>query len=194
MGERMAETITIVVLAGAIREERKSIHAARYIADYARQLPDVMVEFVDPQEVDLQPLPGDDHETRDQRYHDITARADAFYIVTPEYNHSYPGSLKRVLDSEFENYYHKPVAIAGASSGRWGGVRACEALLPVMHTLGMPVIKTELYFPRVQEIFDATGTIRGDQEASYRENLKRAFDELLLFARAFKKVRQGDIL
>lgn len=189
----MAETITVVILAGAVREERKSIHAARYVADYARQLSDVVVEFVDPQELDLRPLSGDDHETRDQRFHDITARADAFYIVTPEYNHGYPGILKRVLDSEFENYYHKPVALAGASSGRWGGVRVCEALLPVMHTLGMPVIKTELYFPRVQEIFDEMGMMREDQAAFYQQNLRRAFDELLLFARAFKKVRQGEI-
>jgi len=187
------ESISIVVLAGAVREERRSIHAARYVADFARQLPGVAVEFVDPRELDLQPLPGDDHETRDQRVHEITARADAFYIVTPEYNHGYPGALKRVLDSEFENYYHKPVALGGASSGRWGGVRVCEALLPVVHTLGMPVIKTELYFPKMQEIFDEAGTMQGDYVAAYQKNLQRAFDELLLFARAFKKVRQGEI-
>lgn len=188
----MDETITLVVLAGAVREERKSIHAARYVADYARQLPDVIVEFVDPQELDLQPLAGDDHELRDQRFHELTARADAFYIVTPEYNHSYPGALKRVLDSEFENYYHKPVALAGASSGQWGGVRACEALLPVMHTLGMPVIKTELYFPKVQEIFDETGVMKPEFQDRYQKNLQRACDELLQFARLFKQLRQQE--
>lgn len=188
----MAEPITLVVLAGSVREERKSIHAARYMADYARQLPDVAVEFIDPQELNLQPLPGDDHELRDERYHELTGRADAFYIVTPEYNHSYPGQLKRVLDSEFDNYYHKPVALAGASSGRWGGVRACEALLPVVHTLGMPVIKTELYFPKVQEIFEGSGAIRPEHAEFYQKNLAKAFDELLRYARLCKQMRMEE--
>ncbi len=183
------DKLVVAVLAGTSREGRLSINAARYVADFARQLPNVEVLFADPAEFNF-PHDGDNDDTRDPRYSELTARADAFYIVTPEYNHSIPGSLKRMLDSEYDNYYHKPVGLSGASSGPWGGVRVCEALLHVVHTMGMPIIKTELYFPHVQDLFDESGALKPEHQERYQANLQKAFDELLLFARLFKSARQ----
>jgi NAD(P)H-dependent FMN reductase len=54
--------------------------------------------------------------------------ADGFIIVSPEYNHSYPGELKMLLDMLFSQYAHKPVGICGVSSGAWGGTRMVEQL------------------------------------------------------------------
>lgn len=185
----MDETLTIAVLAGTTREGRESIHAANYVAAFfARQLPEVEVVFVDPRDFPMAG-DGDNPETRNQAFAEITARADAFYIITPEYNHSMPGSLKRLLDSEYENYFHKPVGLAGVSSGNWGGVRVCEALLSVMHTLGMPVIKPELYFPRVKELFDEQGNLRPEYHDRYQTNLQKVCDELIWMARLFKRGR-----
>ncbi len=116
----MAELITVAVLAGTTREQRESIKAARYVAEFAGKFEGVEVIFVDPKEFNF-PGDGNDPEGKDPRYTDIVRRADAFFIVTPEYNHSFPGSLKRMLDSELELYSHKPVAFAGASNGNWGG-------------------------------------------------------------------------
>src|ERR1700712_1988724 len=121
----MEGTITLAVLGGTTRVQRQSIKAARYIADFASQLPNVEIIFVDPKEFNF-PGDGNDPEGKDPRYSEITAKADAFFIVTPEYNHSFPGSLKRMLDSELATYNHKPAALAGASNGNWGGVRAVE--------------------------------------------------------------------
>lgn len=184
----MEGTLTIAVLAGTTREGRQSIKAANYVADFARTLPDVEVIFIDPKDFPMQ-NDGDNSETRNSQYADITARADAFYIVTPEYNHSIPGSLKRLLDSEYDNYYHKPVGLAGVSDGSWGGVRVCEALLPVMHTMGMPVIRSELYFPHVDKMFDEQGNILDEHRERYQQNLHKVFDELLWFARLLKSTR-----
>src|SRR6476659_576620 len=137
----MENKIVVAVIAGTTREGRLSINAAKWVAEQGRQRDDVEVIFVDPRDFNL---PGDgnkDEHSRDPRYTDITAKADAFYVVTPEYNHSFPSSLKRLLDSEFDNYKHKPVATAGVSNGPWGGVRACEALLHVYHTMWMVAAK-----------------------------------------------------
>ncbi len=106
----------------------ESVKAARYVADFAAKLPNVEVIFVDPVDFNF-PGDGNDPEGKDPRYTAIVEKADAFFIVTPEYNHSFPGSLKRMLDSELALYNHKPVAFAGASNGNWGGVRAVESLL-----------------------------------------------------------------
>ena len=149
----MNDTITVAVLAGTTREQRESIKAAKYIAEFAAQIPDVKVIFVDPKEFSF-PGDGNDPEGKDPRYSEITAQADAFFIITPEYNHSFPGSLKRMLDSELQNYNHKPVALAGASNGNWGGVRAVEALVPAIRETGLVVLSWDVYFPHVQDIFD----------------------------------------
>jgi NAD(P)H-dependent FMN reductase len=182
------EPITIAVVAGTTRENRLSIHAARYVAEYGRQLADVEIVFVDPKEFTFAG-DGNDPEGKDPRYSAITARADAFFIVTPEYNHSFPGSLKRMLDSEFANYLHKPVALAGVSNGSWGGVRVCEALLPVCHRLGLTNIQPELYFPRVQDIFEEDGRMRDEYIARYRDNIGKSYAELIWFARLLKAAR-----
>jgi len=184
----MNTDVTIAVLAGTTRPERKSIHAARYIAEFGRRLPGVEIIFVDPVEFHF-PGDGNDPEGKDPRYSEITARADAFYIVTPEYNHSFPGSLKRMLDSELANYNHKPVAIAGASDGNWGGVRAVEALVPAIRETGLVVLSWDIYFPYVNKMFEENGDIKPEHAERYERNLQKQYDELLWMARLFKRGR-----
>lgn len=184
----MNDTITIAVLAGTTREQRESIKAAKYIAEFGAALPGVEIIFVDPKEFHF-PGDGNDPEGKDPRYGEITAKADAFFIVTPEYNHSFPGSLKRMLDSELATYNHKPVAIAGASNGNWGGVRAVEALVTAIRELGLVVLSWDVYFPRVQDIFDENGAIHAEYAERYEGNLTKLYSELLWFAKLLKNGR-----
>lgn len=185
----MEGKITIAVLAGTIRVHRRSIAAARYVAAIGQSYPDVEIIFVDPAEFNF-PNDGEDENAKDARYTDITSRADAFFIVTPEYNHGYPGSLKRMIDSEFANYRHKPVAMAGVSNGPWGGVRVCEALLPVLHRTGMVIIQPEVYFPRVQDIFDESGNIKPEFAERQEKNIRTSFNELIWMAHLFKHAQR----
>lgn len=184
----MEEPITLAVLAGTTRERRESIKAAYYIAEFARQLPNVTVVFVDPKEFNF-PGDGNDPEGKDPRYSAITQQADAFFIVTPEYNHSFPGSLKRMLDSELQTYNHKPVAFAGCSNGGWGGVRAVESLVPAIRETGLVALSWDVYFPRVQDIFDAQGAMKPEYTDRYQKSLAKLFTELLWMARLFKQGR-----
>jgi NAD(P)H-dependent FMN reductase len=184
----MAEPITLAVLAGTTRAQRQSIKAAHYVADFARKLPDVEVIFVDPSEFYF-PGDGNDPEGKDPRYTEIVDKADAFYIVTPEYNHSFPGTLKRMLDSELELYNHKPVAFAGVSDGNWGGVRAVESLLNAVRETGLVAMSWDVYFPYVDKLFDEQGIIAEDLRERYERNLGKLFDELLWFARLLKSAR-----
>lgn len=182
----MESTIKIALLVGTIRTNRESIKAAKYVAWFAERYEDVELMFVDPKELHL---PDEGEEVKDASYSKITQEADAFIIVTPEYNHSIPSSLKRMLDSEYNNYLHKPVALAGVSSGPWGGVRVCEALLPVCHRIGLVNIRPELYFPKIQDIFDDSGNISTELANMYEKSLKTLYDELLLMARVLKPIR-----
>jgi NAD(P)H-dependent FMN reductase len=184
----MEDTITLAVLAGTTREKRESIKAAHYVADFARKLPNVEVIFVDPKEFNF-PGDGNDPEGKDPRYSEIVGKADAFFIVTPEYNHSFPGSLKRMLDSELALYNHKPVAFAGASDGNWGGVRAVESLLTAVRETGLVALSWDVYFPHVDKMFNEDGSILEEHRERYERNLGKLFDELLWFARLLKSAR-----
>jgi len=187
----MAETITLAVLAGTTRAQRQSIKAAHYVADQARKLEGVEVIFVDPSDFYF-PGDGNDPEGKDPRYSEIVGKADAFFIVTPEYNHSFPGTLKRMLDSELQLYNHKPVAFAGASDGNWGGVRAVEALLTAIRETGLVALSWDVYFPFVDKMFNEDGSIKEEHRERYERNLGKLFAELLSFARLFKQLREGE--
>lgn len=183
------EHITLAVLAGTTREQRRSINAARYIAEQAGQLPDVEVIFVDPKDFAFNG-DGNDPEGKDPKYTEITQLADAFFVVSPEYNHSFPGSLKRMLDSELQTYNHKPVAFAGVSDGNWGGVRAVEALVPAVRETGLVVMSWDVYFPWVQNIFDEHGMMKQEYKERYKKNVSKLLGELLWFAKLLKAGRQ----
>jgi NAD(P)H-dependent FMN reductase len=181
------DTLSIVVIEGTTRKLRKSIHAARFIAEIGKKIEGVEITFVDPQELNL-PYDGNDEDAKDPRYTEITAKADAFFVVTPEYNHSFPGSLKRVLDSELKNYNHKPIAFAGVSDGNWGGVRAIEALVPAVRETGLVVLSFDVQFPRVQDIFNEKGEL---QDEKYTKRVMRVYDELIWMAKTLKWGREN---
>lgn len=185
----MQQPLTIAVLAGTTRVQRQSIKAAHYVADFGKQLEGVDVIFVDPGQFHFAG-DGNDLEGKDPRYTEIVEKADAFFIVTPEYNHSFPGSLKRMLDSELAHYNHKPVAIAGVSNGNWGGVRAVEQLCLAIRELGLIVMSWDVYFPYVQNIFDEEGKITPEHTERYDRQVGKLYAELLWFARSLKTARQ----
>ena len=81
---------------------------------------------------------------------------------------------------------HKPVALAGASSGMWGGVRAVEALVGAVREMGMSVTFTDVYFPKVQDIFSETGELLNP---FYQGSVEKAYKELIWMAHALKTAR-----
>lgn len=113
-------------------------------------------------------------------------RADAFIIVTPEYNHGYPGSLKLLLDSFRDVFAMKPVGLCGVSSGNIGGARAVESLKPVLTDLKMIPIRTSVYFSVIGKLFDANGAMT---DATYHERVKAFIDELTRYVATLEAVQ-----
>lgn len=183
----MSSTLYIPVLAGTTREQRKSIFAARLVAEVGNTFEGIETEVIDPKDFNF-PGDGNDPESKDPRYTAITERADGFFIVSPEYNHSFPGSLKRMLDSELKNYIHKPVAFAGASSSQWGGVRGIEALVSTVRELGLVSTFKDMQFPKIQELFDDEGVLLNP---AYREYIKGAWIELIWMTNVLKHGREN---
>jgi len=104
--------------------------------------------------------------------------ADGLLISTPEYNQSLPGVLKNVLDwlsrpAPDEVLKDKPVAIMGASSGRWGTRLAQAALRQVLHATEAIVIpQPALYVREAAQLFDEAGRVTDP-------SVQRTLDEIL---------------
>lgn len=177
----------IPILLGTTRPKRESIKAAKLVEKVGKTIEEIEVILVDPSDYKF-PFDGNDPENKDPRYSTLTEKADGFFIVTPEYNHSFPGTLKRMLDSELSNYIHKPVAFAGVSNGIFGGARAIEALTTTVREMGMVATFSDVYFPQVQNLFDEKGEIKDE---GFVRRIKRAYAELIWMAQALKWGRES---
>jgi len=183
-------SLFIPVLEGTTREKRRSIFAAKFITSILEEREEIKTELVDPKDFKF-PGDGNDPEAKDPRYTEITKNADAFFVVVPEYNHSFPGSLKRMLDSELENYIHKPVAFAGVSAGIFGGARAIESLVPSVREMGMAACFTDVNFQNSYDLFDVDGEIIDSEREKYTEHVNKALNELVWMAKALKWGREN---
>jgi NAD(P)H-dependent FMN reductase len=83
--------------------------------------------------------------------------ADAFVVISGEYNHSIPPALSNLLDHFLEEYFFRPSAIVCYSAGAFGGVRAAMQLRAMLCELGMPSISSLFPIPKIQDAFDAEG-------------------------------------
>jgi NAD(P)H-dependent FMN reductase len=181
--------LNIPVLLGTNRRDRKSEFAARWLFAQIQNRADIQTRLFDvanfnlPQNDYGQAIKGQFPEWRD-----AIINADGLVIVTPEYNHGYPGVLKAVLDLLLREYIHKAVAFVGVSAGPWGGTRVIEALVPMVRELGLAVTFTDLNFPHVQKTFDESGNLL---DPAFDKRAKDFLDELVWMAQVLKWGREN---
>jgi NAD(P)H-dependent FMN reductase len=101
-------------------------------------------------------------------------QADAFILVTPEYNGSYSPALKNMLD-HFPKQHHKPFGVATASSGAMGGMRAAQQLLlliPALFGIASPYM---LLVPAIEKKFDPDGNLLDESYGNTVHNFVTEF-------------------
>src|SRR6516225_10166344 len=111
--------LNIPVILGTTRKGRMSEYAAHFMVGQIEKRNGVETELID---ICKLPMPLDDagEGIKDPAFSDKMAIADALVIVTPEYNHSFPGLLKHILGSCLKEYIHKACGIVGVSAGPFG--------------------------------------------------------------------------
>ncbi|MBB5916081.1 NAD(P)H-dependent FMN reductase [Nocardia transvalensis] len=92
------------------------------------------------------------------------SRADAFVVVTPEYNHSYPGSLKNLVDAHHAEWQAKPVGFV-SYGGISGGLRAVEHLRHVFAELHAVTVRDTVSFANPWGRFDDAGRLTDPDDA-----------------------------
>src|SRR5688572_1992717 len=118
------------IILGTARQGRQSEHVANFILGEMKKRPEIETELIDVRQLKMR-LDDAGEEMKDPSYAEKMTRADGLVIVTPEYNHGYPGLLKHALDMCLKEYIHKAVALCGVSAGPFGGARVVENVVLV---------------------------------------------------------------
>ncbi|MGW0731185.1 NADPH-dependent FMN reductase [Streptomyces sp. NPDC002851] len=162
------ETLNLAVITGSVREGRFGPVVARWFAEQAELHGQFEVDPIDladtPLPLELPPVPPllQPDMDRPAEMADLTRRiaaADAIVVVTPEYNRSFPASLKAAIDWHFAEWEAKAVGFVGYSGGS-GGLLAIEQLRQVFGELHAHTVRDYVSFPRYYELFDADGTLK----------------------------------
>lgn len=140
-----ADRLRLAVVVASTRHGRFGPVVAGWFAGVAAQRPDLDVDLVD--------LGGD---LAEGAFAAAIEAADAVVIVTPEYNHSFPGPLKTAIDGLRFEWAAKPVGFV-SYGGISGGLRAVEALRPVFAEVHAVTVRETVSFALAWERFDGDG-------------------------------------
>jgi len=127
-------------------------------------------------------------EERVRRWNRKIAEADAYLVITPEYNHSVPGELKNAIDNVFVSFAfrNKPMAFVGYSSGVGAGIRAIEHLTQIAVEVEATPLRSTVVLPFVDSAFSQEGE---PVDPATAVSLQIALDDLAWWSKALHAAR-----
>lgn len=155
--------MNIEIISGSPRHNSVTVRVAKFLHDTLRERTSHEVDLLDVRDFPLPMVQSPWKSVNDtpEEWQPLAKRifaADAFIIVTPEYNGGYSPAMKNLLD-HFPKQSRKPFGIVTASPGAMGGMRAAQQLQQMVCAfMGIPC-PTMLITPEVDKKFDETGKL-----------------------------------
>ncbi len=178
--------LQFAVIIGSNRAGRFGETVGKWFAEQARTAENVTIDVIDL--VDIA-LPSDlSGGLEVDAFRERIGAADGFIIITPEYNHSFPGYLKHVIDSVKAEWKAKPVGFV-SYGGLSGGLRAVEGLRLVFAELHAVTIRDAVSFHQAHGQFDEQGQPQDAENAN--RTAAYVLNELAWWARALKVGREA---
>ncbi|WP_328414206.1 NAD(P)H-dependent oxidoreductase [Streptomyces violaceus] len=182
------EPLHVTLVVGSNRHGRFGPVVADWLLGHLRDRDDLVADVVDVAEAEL-PTSFEPTPEATAALSGITpklARADAFVVLTPEYNHSFPAGLKNLVDWHFAEWRAKPVALV-SYGGLSGGLRAVEHLRQVFAELHAVTVRDTVSFHNAGASFDDEGTLR--DPAGPDAAAKTMLDQLVWWGEALREAR-----
>lgn len=185
------------VILGSSRNGRFGDKVGKLVMDFLSEGNDFNSELLDLQEWDLpfynemssmQYLQMEPSTPEISKWGEKINEADAFIIITPEYNHGYPAVLKNALDYAYREWKRKPVAFVSYSAGPIAGMRAVEQLRQVVAELHMADIRETFALPNIFGAFDEAGEFK--DKDSVKPFFQTMVNDLLWWTDALKVARE----
>jgi NAD(P)H-dependent FMN reductase len=182
--------LRLAVIVGSTRNGRFGPTVADWFAGRAAKRGDFDLDLIDLASANLPPTLTDSDEPTPAEVAVLAPRlaaADAFAVVTPEYNNSFPAPLKTALDWYYEEWHAKPVAIV--SYGREsGGLYAAAQLRQIFTELHAVTIHHTVSLPCYWQQFAADGSWPRPG-TGYDASAKTTLDQLAWWAQALREAR-----
>ncbi len=157
----MTEKMTLALIYGSARQGRFCDTVASWLIRELETSDVFSLTIIDP--VRMKSARGDKSAGPAEWMERKVAEADAFIVITPEYNHGYPAALKEMIDAVYEPWHAKPVAFV-SYGGASGGIRAVEQLRQVFGELHAVTLRDGISIAKAWSKFDAAGNLYKPEE------------------------------
>ncbi len=173
----------IAIIAGSPRKNSVTVRVALYLENWLNHNHDHEIDLIDLREWEVPAIQAvwSTPEKAPGSLRPLAERinqADAFILVTPEYNGSYSPAMKNLLD-HFPKQAHKPFGIVTASPGAMGGIRASQQLLQLVPALFGIASPHLLIVPAVDKKFSGDGALL---DQSFESSVHNFITEFLWLA------------
>jgi len=184
----MSHALRVAVVIASTRPGRFGPTVARWFMTTAAGRDDVELDLVDLADADLPAAWTHRLGTAPAAFVSRIERAEAVVVVTPEYNHSFPASLKQAIDISGPAWARKPVGFV-SYGGLSGGLRAVEALRPVLAEVRATTVRETVSFHQLP--FHDDGTPHDPVNAELAAHAM--LDDLMWWGRALRDARRRDV-
>ncbi|WP_030455822.1 NADPH-dependent FMN reductase [Herbidospora cretacea] len=181
--------LKVGIILGSTRPGRNGEAVAQWVRDLAVKRGDAEYELVDLKDHDLGNLDEPEHPATGRYQHEHTRRwsatispLDAFVIVTPEYNNSYPGALKNALDFLYAEWSNKAAGFVGY--GVDGAPRAISHLRHVLGLLSVATVSNQVGLSIHTDFADGF-----KPAAAHEDRLNVVLDQVLAWGAALRALR-----
>ncbi|MES2517393.1 MAG: NAD(P)H-dependent oxidoreductase [Bacteroidota bacterium] len=152
----------IAIISSSVRTGRNSHRVALYFENYLAEHNLATTEILDLKAYNFpiftERLKNQEEPTEQVlEFAEKIKSSDGIIIVTPEYNGGYPASLKNVIDLLYEEWRHKPIAIATVSASPFGGSQVITSLQFTLWKMMAWTIPALFSVPKVHETYSELG-------------------------------------
>jgi NAD(P)H-dependent FMN reductase len=181
-----SERLRVGILIGSTRQGRFAPVVAKWFAGYLETRDEFVGDMIDLAETALPDVLSWNAAPAVEALRLRLAAADAFVVITPEYNHSFPAPLKTAIDWYSQEWRARPVAFI-AYGGNAAGLRAVEQLRQVFAELHSVTVRDAVGFHRAWEQFDEAGRLR--DPARHEKTASAMLDQLAWWGQSLKEGR-----
>ena len=180
------DPLRVAVIIGSTRQGRAGAAITRWFLTQAQHRDDFDIDVIDLLDVALPARHPEGPTPELAAYGARLDRADAFVVVTPEYNHGIPASLKHAIDCARREWYAKPVGFV-SYGGIAQGLRAVEQLRLVFAELHAVTLRDGVSINIFDGGVDDNGWVRDTGSAG--NAAKTLLDQLEWWATALRDAR-----
>lgn len=200
MASPSSKALKIVLFLGTVRENNYGSRAATFLLNKLQEKGHE-TSLLDPDALDIPLLKKAFHFYKDpseapqvlQDTAKIIQAADAFMVITAEYNHCLPPALTNLMDHfPISAYRYRPSAIVCYSAGSFAGVRAAMQARCLMGELGSPTVGTLFAIPQIQNVLTTEGKTQGENAERIEKNADKVITELTWLAEAIRTKKEAE--